>query len=71
MAQWVTHLPRNREDVGSNPGIGRWVVVGMFTLNSRLLSLGPIPSARSKNIKDIDNWSSLSLCLLVGRMSVT
>ena len=22
LAQWVTHLPRNTKDIGSNPGIG-------------------------------------------------
>ena len=26
--------------------------------------MGPIPSGRLKNLKDIDKWSSLSLCLL-------
>ena len=35
------------------------------------LSLGPIPSGRLKNLKDIDNWSSLSLYLPVRGMSVT
>ena len=36
------------------------------------MSLGPIPSGRLKNLKDIDKWSSLSLCLSVRvGMSVT
>ena len=30
-----------------------------------LLSLGPIPSGRLKNLKDVDKWSSLSLYLTV------
>ena len=39
--------------------------------NSGPLSLGPIPGGRLKNLKDIDKWSSLSLCLSVMGMSVT
>ena len=35
------------------------------------MSLGPIPSGRLKNLKDVDKWSSLSLCLPVRGMSVT
>ena len=35
------------------------------------LSLGPIPSGRLKNLKDVDKWSSLSLNLPVRGMSVT
>ena len=35
------------------------------------LSLGPIPSGRLKNLKDVDKWSSLSLYLPVRGMSVT
>ena len=35
------------------------------------LSLGPIPSGRLKNLKDVDKWSYLNLCLSVRGMSVT
>ena len=35
------------------------------------MSLGPIPSGRLKNLKDVDKWSSLSLYLQVRGMSVT
>ena len=35
------------------------------------MSLGPIPSGRLKNLKDVDKWSSLSLHLPVRGMSVT
>ena len=35
-----------------------------------LLSLGPIHSGRLKNLKDVDKWSSLSLCIVVRGMSV-
>ena len=38
---------------------------------TRPLSLGPIPSDRLKNLKDVDKWSSLSLYLPVRGMSVT
>ena len=27
----VTHSPRNSEDMGSNPGTGRYIVAGMTT----------------------------------------
>ena len=33
--------------------------------------MGPIPSGRLKNLKDVDNWSFLSLYLQVRGMSVT
>ena len=29
------------------------------------MSFGPIPNGRFKNVKDVDKWSSLSLCLSV------
>ena len=35
------------------------------------MSLGPIPSGRLKNLKDVDKWSSLSLHLPVRGMPVT
>ena len=35
------------------------------------MSLGPIPSSRLKNLKDVDKWSSLSLYLSVRGMPVT
>ena len=57
MVSWVTHSPRNTEDVGSNAG-------------TNPLSLGPIPSGRLKNFKDIDKLSPLSLSLSVRGMSV-
>ena len=34
-------------------------------------SLAPIPSGILRNLKDVDKWSSLSLCLSVRGMSVT
>ena len=34
------------------------------------LSLNPIPGDRLKNLRDIDKWSSLSLCLSVRGMLV-
>ena len=70
MAEWVTHSPRNTEDVGSNPGMGRYIVARMTTENGGPLSLGPIPSGRITNLKDVDKWSSLNLCLSVRGMSV-
>ena len=33
--------------------------------------MGPVPSGRLKNLKDIDKWSSLNLYLPVRGMSVT
>ena len=67
----VTNLSRNSEDVGSIPGTRRYVVARMTTQNGGPLSLGPIPSGRLKNLKDVDKWSSLSLYLPVRGMSVT
>ena len=43
----------------------------MTTENNSPLSLGPNPRGRLKNLRDIDKWSSLSLCLSVRGMSVT
>ena len=40
---------------------GRYIVARMTTSNGGPLSLGPIPSGRLKNLKDVDKWSSLSL----------
>ena len=37
----------------------------MITYNGGYLSLGPIPSGRLKNLKDVDKWPSLSLCFSV------
>ena len=51
--------------MGSNPGTGRYIVAQMTTYNGGPLSLGPIPSGRLKNLKDVDKWSSLSLYLPV------
>ena len=31
LTQWVAHLPWNMEDVGSNPGTGRYIVSGVTT----------------------------------------
>ena len=70
MAQLVTHLPNNTEDMGSNPGTGRCIVAQMTTSNGSPMSLGPIPSGKLKKLKDVDKWSSLSLCLSVRGMSV-
>ena len=64
------HSPRNTEDVGSIQGTGKYRVVLMTTQNGGPLSLVPFPSARLKNLKEADKWSSLSLCLSVRRMSV-
>ena len=35
------------------------------------MSLGPIPSGRLKNPRDVDKWSSLRHCLSLCGMSVT
>ena len=43
----------------------------MTTSNGSPLSLGPIPSGRLKNLKDVDNWSSLSLYLSVSQLLVS
>ena len=43
----------------------------MTTYNGGPLSLGPVPSGRLKNLKDVDKWSSLSLYLPVRGISVT
>ena len=42
----------------------------LTTYNGGPLSLGPFPSGRLKNLKDVDKWSSLSLCLSVRGKSV-
>ena len=70
MALWVTHSPRNTEDVGSNPGIGRSIVARTTTQNGGPLSLDLNLSSRVKNLKDVDKWLSLSLCLSVRGVSV-
>ena len=57
--------------MGSNPGTARYKVAWMATKNGGPLSLGPIPSGRLKNLKDVDKYSSLSLCLSVWGMWVT
>ena len=56
--------------MGSNPGTGRNIVARLITDSGGPLSLGPIPSGRLNNLKDLDKWSSLSLCLSVRGMSV-
>ena len=56
--------------MGPNPDTGRYIVARMTTSNGGPLSLGPIPSGRLKNLKDVEKWSSLSLCLSVRGMSV-
>ena len=50
----------------SNPGTGRNILARMTTCNGGSLSLGPIHICRLKNLKDVDKFSSLSLCLSVG-----
>ena len=45
--------------------MGRHIVTRMTTSNGGPLSLGPISSIRLKNLRDVDKWSSLSLCLSV------
>ena len=47
--QYLHWTVRNTEDVGSIPGPLKMVV---------LLSLGPIPSGRPKNLRDVDKWST-------------
>ena len=47
---WVTYSPSNTEDVGSSPGTSRYIVGRMTTYNGGVLSLGPIPSGRLKNL---------------------
>ena len=49
----------------------RYIVAQMTSKNDGPLSLGPIPSGRLKNLKDVDKWSSLSFYLPVRGMSVT
>ena len=61
----------NIEDVGLDPGTGKYTVAQMTTLIGSPLLLGRIPSGRLKNFSDTDKWSSLSLCLSVRGMSVT
>ena len=53
-----------------NPDISRYIVAGITTKTCGPLLLGPIPSGRLKNPRDADEWSSLNLCLSIGRMSV-
>ena len=43
----------------------------MTTYNGGPLSLGPIPSGRLKNLKDVDKWSSLSLYLPISYLGLT
>ena len=50
---------------GFNPGTGLYLVAVMTTENGIPMSLRPTPSDRLKNLKDIDKWSFLSLCLSV------
>ena len=57
VAFWIIHSPRNAEDVGWIQDEGR--------SNGGSLTLGPIPSGRLKNLRDIDNGSSLNHCLSV------
>ena len=71
MAQWVIHLPRNIEDLGSSQGTGRYIIAQMTSLNGIPLSLGPIPSERLKKHTDVDKSSSFCLCLKVRGMLVT
>ena len=70
MAKWVAYSPRKTEEVGSNPGAGRYIIAWMTNSNGSPLSLGPILSGRLKNLKDVDKCSYWSLCLLVRGMSV-
>ena len=51
VAYQVAHLSKKLEDVGSNPGTGRYIVAPMTTKNGSPLSLG----GRLKNLKDVDN----------------
>ena len=53
-------LSRNTEDVGSNPGTGRYIVARMTTSNGGPVSLGHVHSDRLNNLKDVDKYSSLS-----------
>ena len=57
--------------MGSNPGTGRYIVAQMTIKNGGPLSFVPGPSGRLKNLKDVNKWSSLSLCLSVRGISVT
>ena len=70
VAEWVTSKPRNTEDMGSNSGTGRYIVARMTTGNGGPLSLGPIPSGRLQNLRDIDKWSPLSFCRSAREMLV-
>ena len=67
MAQWVTYSPRSREDVGSNPATGRYIVARMTNKSCSPLSLCPISNASRMLI----NGHSFSFCLSVRLMLVT
>ena len=53
------------------PGRHRYAVAQRTKSNGGHLSLGPTPSGRLKNLSDINEWSSLRLCLSVWGMSIT
>ena len=55
MAQHVTHSLKNTAGVGPDPGTDRYIVAQVTTENGGPLSLGPIPSGRLKNLKDLIN----------------
>ena len=59
VALWVTHLPRNTEDVGSDSCIGRNIVAQVTPEIGSPLSMGHTPSDRLKNFRDIDKWSAV------------
>ena len=54
---FVTYLPRDMEDVGSNLGTGRHIVAWVTIYNGAPLSLVDIPSGRLKNLRGLDNTS--------------
>ena len=59
----------NPEHLGLKPGKGKYIMT-WTTWNGSPLSVGPIPSDRLNNFRDIDKWSSLSPCLSNKRMLV-
>ena len=44
-------------------------MIQMTTRDGGPLSLGYIPSCRLKNARDVDDWSSLRICLSIKGMS--
>ena len=57
--------------VDSIPGTGRYIKAWRTIYNGSPLSLGTFTSGRLKNLREVDNLSSLRVCLSVRGKSVT